>query len=44
MSTDRLSRSRAPELAGAGTSNLVDPTHPTQASDMYAFGVMAFEV
>ena len=45
MSTDRLSRSRAPELAGLGaSSNLANPTHPTKASDMYAFGVMAFEV
>ena len=45
MNTDRLSRSRAPELVGPGTSsNLTDPTHQTKASDMYAFGVMAFEV
>ncbi|KAF9651178.1 kinase-like protein [Thelephora ganbajun] len=42
--TGRLSRSLAPELAGLGTSpDVPDSTHPTKASDMYAFGVMAFE-
>ena len=45
MGSDQLSRSRAPGLARPGTlSNLADPTHPTKAGDMYAFGVMAFEV
>jgi len=45
MGTNRLSRGRAPELAAPGTSpNTADPTHRTKASDMYAFGVMTFEV
>jgi len=44
-SADRLSRRRAPELIWPGTSpNANDPTHPTDASDMYAFAVMAWEV
>ncbi|KAF9645215.1 kinase-like protein [Thelephora ganbajun] len=43
--TDRLCRGRAPELARPGMSPSVpDSTHPTKASDMYAFGVMAFEI
>ncbi|KAF9649159.1 hypothetical protein BDM02DRAFT_3186563 [Thelephora ganbajun] len=43
--TDRLSRSCAPELARPGMlSNVPDSTHPTKASDMYAFGVITFEV
>ena len=45
MRVDRLSRSRAPELAGLWMSpNVNGPAHPTKASDMYAFGVMAWEV
>jgi len=44
-SNHRLSRCRAPELAGLGMSpNVTDAAHPTKASDMYAFGVMAWEV
>jgi len=44
-SPDRLSRSRAPELTGLGVSpNAADIIHPTKASDMYAFGVMSWEV
>ncbi|KAF9644639.1 kinase-like protein [Thelephora ganbajun] len=44
-STDRLSRSRAPELVGPGMSQgMSDSTLPTKASDMYSFGVMAFEI
>jgi len=43
--TDRLSRSLAPELACSGIPpNLTEPSHPTKASDMYAFGVTAWEV
>ncbi|KAF9647228.1 kinase-like protein [Thelephora ganbajun] len=44
-STNQLSRSRAPELAGLGMSPSVpSSTHPTKASDMCAFSVMAFEI
>lgn len=45
VSTDRLSRNRAPEMTRPGASqNLTDPTYPTKAGDMYAFGVLAWEV
>jgi hypothetical protein len=45
MDTNALSRGCAPELAVPGMSpNATDATHPTKASDMYAFGVMTFEV
>ena len=44
-STDQLSRSCAPELTWPGAPpNLDDPTYPTKASDMYGFGIMAWEV
>ena len=34
-----------PELAWSGILlDLTDPTHPTTADDMYAFGVVAWEV
>jgi len=43
--TDRLSCGRAPELTWPGVSQSVaDPIHPTKASDMYGFGVVAWEV
>lgn len=43
--TDRLSRGNAPEMAWPGVPpNLTDPTRPTKVSDMYAFGVVAWEV
>lgn len=43
--TDRIFRSLAPEFSGPGlSSDTADHTHSTKASDMYAFGVMAFEV
>ena len=43
--SDRLSRRRAPELTCPGTlPNANDPAHPTEVSDMYAFGVMTWEV
>ena len=38
---DILSRNRAPEMIGPGTTGTA---HPTKASDMYAFGVMTWEV
>lgn len=42
---DRLSRSHAPKLTWPGGSpNTTDPTQPTKAGDMYAFGIMAWEV
>ena len=45
MGTNGLSRACAPELTVPGTSrDVTDPTPRTKASDMYAFGVMAFEV
>ena len=38
-------RTHAPELTVPGVSSSgTEATHPTKASDMYAFGVMAFEV
>ena len=44
-STDRLFRSCAPELIWPGVSpNLTNPIYPTKASDIYAFGVIAWEV
>lgn len=44
-STNRLSRGHARELTWPGTSqNPTEPTRPTKASDMYAFGVVAWEV
>lgn len=43
--SDRLSRAHAPELiCPRALPNLTEPTRPTKASDMYAFGVMAWEV
>jgi len=45
MGTSRFSRSCAPELTVPRTSrDVTDPTPRTKASDMYAFGVVAFEV
>ena len=45
MGTNRLSCACAPELIVPGTSwDATDPKPRTKASDMYAFGVMAFEV
>ena len=42
---DRVPRSRVPGLTRpVESTNLTDLTHPTKASDMYAFGVMAWEV
>lgn len=44
-SGDRLSRGRAPEITWPGVPpGLTDSTHSTKASDMYAFGVMTWEV
>jgi len=40
-SSDRLSRNRAPEMIQPGVAQ---STHPTKSSDMYAFGIMAWEV
>ena len=45
MDTNRFSRSCAPELTMLGTSrDVTDPKPRTKARDMYAFGVMTFEV
>jgi len=45
MGTNRLSRACAPELTAPGASwDITDPKPRTKASDMYAFGVMTFEV
>ena len=45
MGTNRFSRSCAPELIMSRTSrDVADPKPRTKASDMYAFGVMTFEV
>jgi len=45
MGTNRLSRACAPELTVPGASrDVTDPKPRTKASDMYAFGVMTFEV
>jgi len=45
MGTIKVCRSCAPELARPGMSpNSDDPTHPTKPTDMYAFGVTAWEV
>ena len=44
-STDRLRGSQVPELAEQGLSpDVTNRANPTRASDMHAFGVMAFEV
>lgn len=44
-STDRLPHSRTPEPTWPGRSpNLTDPTQPTKADDVCAFGAMAWEV
>lgn len=44
-SADRLSHGCAPELAWPPKpSDLTGPVHPTVVDDMYAFGVMAWEV
>jgi len=45
MGTNRLSCACAPELTALGVSpGVTDLTPRTKASDMYAFGVMTFEV
>jgi len=45
MSTNRLSCACAPELTALGVSpDVANPKPRTKASDMYAFGVMTFEV
>ena len=45
MGTNRFSRACAPELTVPGASrDATDPKPRTKASDMYAFGVMTFEV
>lgn len=44
MDVDRLDRSRA-DLVGPGLSpNVTDSTQDAKSGDMYAFGVLAFEV
>ena len=44
-STDQFFRNRAPEMTRPGVSlDGADPMHPTKACDMYAFGVMTWEV
>ena len=42
-SPDMLTRSSAPELVDPGAFELLD-TQPTRASDVYAFGVLAYQV
>jgi len=45
ISADRLSRSRAPESTWPGVPpGLAESTYPTKAGDMYAFGVVTWEV
>ena len=45
IGTNRLSCACAPELTALGVSpDVADPKPRTKASDMYAFGVMTFEV
>ena len=45
MGTNRFSRACAPELTVPGISrDATDPAPRTKASDIYAFGVMTFEV
>jgi len=45
MATNRLSCACAPELTALGVlSDVANPKPRTKASDMYAFGVMTFEV
>lgn len=44
-SGDRLFRGRAPEITWLEVPpGMNDSTYPTKASDMYAFGVMVWEV
>ena len=42
---ERVSRNSPPESTWPGVSpRIAGATHPTKAGDVYAFGVMAFEV